>query len=116
MTKYDDGYRLECAARNAMRVNGYLVIRSAGSKGAADLVCLKKGEILFVQAKKSAGQMTPGERARLIEMADLVQGFPLAARWAKEGRAARTVAFEKLTGAGPHDLAPWTPDYALETS
>ena len=115
MSKYDDGYRLECAVRDALRGEGYEVFRSAGSKGAADLIAFKPGEILFVQAKKSAGQMSPAERAKLIRLSGMVCGAPLAARWYKDGRKARLVVFEELTGPGPKDIVPWTPDYAMET-
>jgi Holliday junction resolvase len=114
VSKYSDGYRLECAARDVLRDNGYEVIRSAGSKGAADLVCFKQGEALFVQAKKSAGQMTPGERGKLIRLSAMIGGVPLSARWVKVGSAARTVCFDELTGPGPKDFMPWDADYASE--
>jgi Holliday junction resolvase len=113
VSKYSDGYRLECAARDVLRDNGYEVFRSAGSKGAADLICFKPGEVLFVQAKKSAGQMSPGERSKLLKLAALIGGTPIAARWDKTGNAARTVAFDELIGPGPKDYVNWSPDFAV---
>jgi len=112
-SKYSDGYRLECAARNELRENGYEVIRSAGSKGAADLIGFKPRESVFCQAKKSAGQMSPRDRERLIWLASMIGGTPLAARWEKTGNAARHVVFDELTGPGPKDHVIWSPDWAL---
>ena len=115
MSGYGDGYRLECEARNVLRDNGYAVIRSASSKTPVDLVAFKVGEMLFVQCKR-AGKMSPADRDALLLLCGVAQATPLMARWRKDGRAARTVEFAELTGPGPKDLEPWTPDWALETS
>jgi len=110
---YSDGRKLEYAAADLLWADGYWVIRAAGSKGTADIVALKRGETLFVQCKLS-GTMGPGERNSLVELARQLGGTPVCARWAKEGRAARTVEFRELTGPGPKDWRPWTADHALE--
>ena len=122
MSGYRDGYKLENAAQHALEADGYWVIRAAGSKGTADLVAMKPGpvlgmavEILFVQCKLS-GTMTPGDRNSLTALAVQFRGTAVCARWAKEGRAARTVEFRELTGPGPKDWRPWSADHAMEVT
>jgi Holliday junction resolvase len=112
---YSEGRKLEYAAAAILWADGYWVIRAAGSKGSADIVALKRGEALFVQCKRS-GTMGPGERNSLIGLARQLDGVPVCALWAKEGRAARTVEFRQLTGPGPRDWQPWTANHALEGS
>ena len=56
MTPYQRGARLEYRARDALRAQGYAVMRSAGSHGPADLVALNAREVLLVQVKH-AGQL-----------------------------------------------------------
>ena len=113
MSGYSDGRKLEYAAAAILLTDGYWVIRAAGSKGLADIVALKRGENVFVQCKRS-GTMGPDERRSLVALAELIGGVAVCARWAKQGRAARTVEFRQLTGPGPKDWRPWTANHALE--
>ena len=113
MSRYSDGYRLECAAREDLRANGYEVIRSASSKGKIDLVAFKAGEMLFVQCKANS-VISPADRAALRQLAQLARAVPLSAAWHKDGRAARTVAYTRWASSGPAGAHPWTPDHALE--
>ena len=116
---YSDGRKLEYAAQADLEADGYWCKRSPGSKGKDDVLALKGSltlgnlELLFVQCKL-AGTMGPGERHALAALAVQLGGTALCARWAKEGRAARTVEFRELTGPGPKDWRPWTADHALE--
>ena len=55
MTPYQRGVRLEYRARDVLRTQGYVVVRSAGSHGPADLIALNRREVLLVQVKH-AGQ------------------------------------------------------------
>lgn len=114
---YQAGYVLERAARTLLTVNGYLVIRASGSKGPADLVALKPGEVLLIQCKASERQrLGPAERAELHGAAQLAGATALACRWARNGHQARYPEFLKLIGTGKSSFEPWTPDYALETT
>ena len=120
MSGYSDGRKLEYATVAALEADGYWCIRAAGSKGLSDIVAMKAGpvlgmasETLFVQCKLT-GAMTPGERNSLSSLARQLGGVAVCARWAKEGRAARTVEFRELTGPGPRDWRPWSADHALE--
>ena len=94
---------------------GYDVIRSAASKGAADLVAVHDGEILFVQVKicgqeKGYQQPSPAERRELVRIAGRCGGVPVVAqRHPGSGpRPARTAWYE-LTGPDPDDRRPWIP-------
>jgi Holliday junction resolvase len=55
MTPYQRGARLEYRARDVLCQRGYVVVRSAGSHGPADLIALNQREVLLVQVKQ-AGQ------------------------------------------------------------
>lgn len=115
MSRYEAGYRLECAARDDLRANGYEVIRSASSKGAVDLVAFKRGEILFVQCK-TGGVIGPRERAELRRVAGIAGAVPISAAWHKDGRAARTIAYTRWATSAPDGARRWTPDHALEVA
>ncbi|MGW4121041.1 restriction endonuclease [Nocardia sp. NPDC004711] len=105
MTNYRQGRGLEYEVRDHLQAQGYDVLRSAGSKGAADLVGFKVGEIVFVQCKRS-GTCPPAERVALLRLAGLVAGVPLIASRPPRQR----IHYRRLTGAGPKDWLPWTAD------
>jgi len=48
---YKKGRSFEYRVRRYYEKQGYLVIRSAGSKGIADLVAIKGDEVLLIQCK-----------------------------------------------------------------
>jgi len=112
---YQRGRRLEYDAAAALEADGYLVMRAPGSKGCADLIALKRGEVLLVQCKTD-GYLTPDERAELFGAARLVGAVPLSARWVKDGRAARKVWFAELVStdsARSGGERAWTADHAM---
>jgi hypothetical protein len=121
VTNYSEARKLEHAARHVLEADGYWCMRSAGSKGTADIIAIKRGpgfhwqpgikDILFIQCKTD-GYLAPAERAGLVDLSTKLGATSLVASWHKEGRAARTVRFEWLDGDGTK--RPWTPDYALE--
>lgn len=78
MSHYSDGRRDEYKARDDLQANGYSVIRSAGSKGAVDLIAVKPGEVLFVQVKRTTA---PGPSAwnALWELASWAGAIPVLA-------------------------------------
>ena len=63
MSRYAKGARLERLARRELERLGYAVIRSAGSKGAVDLVAFSPRRILLVQVK--GGRVTSADRQKL---------------------------------------------------
>ena len=50
-SQYKVGYRAENRARSLLRLRGYLVVRSAGSKSPFDLIAICKKEIIAIQIK-----------------------------------------------------------------
>ena len=115
---YRRGADLERAAKRYLEDNGYYVIKSAGSKGVADLVAIKglqgiqASETLYVQCKTD-GYLLPDERVRFRQAALKSGAVPVVARWVKEGRAAREIGFRELTSMGPAGNRDWTPDHAM---
>ena len=60
MTQYQRGANFEREVKKYLEEMGYYVMRSAGSKGLADLIALKKGKTLLIQCKIS-GDISPKE-------------------------------------------------------
>jgi Holliday junction resolvase len=109
MSHYNAGRTFEWKVRDALREDGYEVLRSAGSKTKIDLVAMKPGQIVFVQCKVN-GLCAPAERSRLRDLAGMVGALPIVAYNHKEGRSAAVVRYRLLTGDGPKAFASWTPD------
>lgn len=100
------GRRIEYAVRDHLIGNGYEVVRAAGSKGPADLVGFKTGQLVVVNVKATTPP-GPAERADLLRIAALLPGVgvPLVAL----GPASQ-LTFRRLTGVGPRDFVPWVAD------
>jgi len=115
VSRYDGGANLERAAKKALEDGGYYVIKSGGSKGAADLAALKRGEIVLVQCK-SDGRIGPAERIVFRQLCLRLGATCLVGQWDRGGpRGGRTSAvFIELTSMGPAGHRPWTPDHGLE--
>ena len=62
MSRYTTGRRLEYRARDALRAQGYTVVRSAGSKGPIDLVAIGPAEgrrtVRLIQVKANRPRRT----------------------------------------------------------
>ena len=107
MSGYSDGRRVEYAVLARLRTDGYDIIRGASSKGLADVVAIKPGQVLLVSCKRTK-MPPPAERTDLLRVAAHLPGVavPLVAR--KPLR--EPLSFRRLTGPGPKDWRPWTPD------
>jgi Holliday junction resolvase len=88
MNNYARGRAFEYRCRNELRAKGYTVIRSAQSKGCADLVALTAGVharageypesvVLLVQCKLGAGAVAPGEWNALYLTAEAAGAIPV---------------------------------------
>lgn len=110
VTQYERGKRFEYATRNLLRGLGYDVIRSAGSKGAVDLVAIPPGDgdLIFLQLKLSDPVIPPAERIALMGLALRGGALPVVAYKGEEGRS-RPILFRELTGPGPFEFRAWTP-------
>ncbi|HEU4544472.1 MAG TPA: restriction endonuclease [Jiangellaceae bacterium] len=115
MTHYNDGRRFEYKVRDALAADGYEVIRSAGSKGKVDLVAFKRWlpygpssyHMLFVQVKRRDGNIGREDRAELIRLANMAGAVPVVAH---QPQPRRPIQYRRLTGPGPRQWQPWTPD------
>jgi Holliday junction resolvase len=109
---YAAGRKFEWDIRDALIDDGYDVIRSAGSKGKVDLVAIKPGELLFIQAKIN-GLCPPAERTELLRVSGRADALPIVAYKGTEGRR-RPVRYRLLTGPGPKQFVDWSPDKVAE--
>jgi hypothetical protein len=102
---YSDGVRVEHAVIHDLTANGYECQRAASSKGVADCIAIKAGQILLVNVKRTT-MPSPAERAELLRVAALVPCLvPLVAL----GPVSR-LSYRELTGVGPKAWRAWSPD------
>lgn len=102
MTHYRSGADFEREVRAHLVLNGYDVIRSAGSKTKVDLLAFKPGQVLVIQCKRN-GVCPPAERVELLRVACILGAVPLVAGRPK-------VTFRQITAAGPKAWAAWAAD------
>lgn len=110
------GRSAENAVRDELGLYGYDVLRSAGSKGAADLIAIGDGFAVLVQVKlvrtgRPFEMPSPAEREQLLRIAArLGNAYPVAACRTEGagGRPAVTV-YRILQGPGPAQWQSWAP-------
>lgn len=118
------GRDLELAVMALLNRTGWQCMRSAGSKGVADVVAIPTGVSagrtpwLLVQCKLTNTVLPPAERLALTTLAVPARALPLSASRADQGHGTRVqyrkdtgmwVVFWELTGPGPFERQPWTP-------
>lgn len=115
------GRGAENAVRDELGAYGYDVMRSAGSKGSADLLAIGDGFVVLVQVKLvRTGQTfqmpSPAERQQLLRIASrLGNAYPVAAcRTEGAGSRPAVTAYRLLTGPGPRDWISWAPNQPYE--
>lgn len=108
-THYQQGVRVERLVILDLKANGYETVRAASSKGAADVVAIKAGQVLIVSCKRTK-MPGPAERADLLRVADLIPnvGVPLVAL--KPLR--QPLEYRKLHGPRASQWCQWSPDFA----
>jgi Holliday junction resolvase len=103
------GRRVEHQVRDDLSQAGWVIAaRAAGSKGAADLVAFKPGQVVLCQCKRSNPLLTPAERVALIHLADVL-GLTIALPIVASKPPRTPITYRLLTGPGPKDWQPWTP-------
>lgn len=117
MNQYQRGRRVEQEVIDFLGTRGYDCIRSAGSKGAADIVAVHDQEICFIQVKlNDKTWVSPAEREQLLRLANRA-GSRRSGAYAvvaykitnpSDGRK-RKLVFRELMGPGPRETAPWIP-------
>jgi Holliday junction resolvase len=115
------GRRSENNVRDELGAYGYDVIRSAASKGSADLIAIGDGFAVLVQVKlvkhgESFQMPSPAEREQLLRIASrLGNAYPVAACHAQgSGGKPAVTAYRLLTGPGPKDWRWWAPGQPME--
>lgn len=94
-SSYALGRSFEYSVRNLLRKHGYFVVRSAQSKGEADLVALALGSTLLVQCKRG-GSISKEERTTLYRLAQRLGAEAIIA----DRRTGRGVNLERLCYEG----------------
>jgi Holliday junction resolvase len=92
-THYARGYAFERRVRQLLESLGCFVIRSAGSKGVADLVAIRLDATLLVQCKRQ-GAISSQEWNTLYDTAMRIGAMPILAQM----RGARGTAMYLMTG------------------
>lgn len=115
------GRNLENAVQAMLNERGWTCMRSAGSKGTADVVAIPEWSVLpwlLVQCKLTNPNIGPAERLALTTLATPCRALPLVASRGDRGEGTRVqyredtamwIVFRELTGPGPKDWEPWYP-------
>lgn len=89
---YRLGRALEYRSRDHLRKLGYFVLRSPASQSPLDLVAIRKGEVVFIQCKRS-GHLSPKEWNEFFTLSLSVGALPLLAEMHPRGHG---VQYHKL--------------------
>lgn len=114
------GDYFERQTRADLEKRGWIVLRSAGSLGAADLVALHHNRPAILVACKIPGYMRPAENDALIEFALRAGAVPMLA-FRKDARSGDgTVGYSQVTmpktAEGRHFLASWTAHHGIHNA
>lgn len=82
--QYRSGTRFENIIVADLRASGYFAVRAPGSKGCADLVAVKPGQVLLVQCKTD-GKLPPAPWNALYDAAAGCGAVPVLAARPKPG-------------------------------
>lgn len=102
---YRMGRSLEHRTRLRLMAAGWVVVRSAGSKTAADLVAMKDGVTWLVQCKR-AGALPPSEWNELLSMAEQAGGVPVMVENPHSGTVRWWQLLTPKQGRGTGDKEP----------
>lgn len=107
-TQYARGRDFEYYVRDKFTAAGYLALRSPASKSPADLYCIRRGEVVFVQCKLH-GALPPDEWNEFLDYCDSVGATPVVAMRGENDRGAvyRIVSGKK--SGDNHSRQPWEP-------
>lgn len=79
--RYNRGRRFEYRVKDYLIKKGYFVIRSAGSKGVADLVAIEPyynhSKAYLIQCKYGTAKINKQEVVKLTRLADKVNAIPV---------------------------------------
>jgi Holliday junction resolvase len=117
-TAYRRGDHFEKRVADQLRIDGYIVYQSRGSKSPVDIVALKPMQVLLIQAKSGDTGLTGVEWNLLLELARRAGAIPLVAD--RTGPAGRVIRWRRITGPHPAHTRTWpcedwTPDQVAAT-
>jgi len=78
MSGYHQGRRVEWWWMHHLTDNGYECTRAASSKGVADVIAIKQGQVLLINVKRTS-MPPPHERRELVRVARLLPGVAVPA-------------------------------------
>jgi len=78
--RYQKGRRWEWKVKEKWEREGFLVYRSAGSKGAADLIAIKDGQAYLIQVQVS-NRPSRAKALRLLDEALMYGAIPVMVVW-----------------------------------
>lgn len=110
------GRRMEQSVIDHLGERGYDCVRSAASKGAADIVAFHDREICLIQAKAGLpAPVSPAERRELLRIAGRIGAVPVTVfrRPDRDDGRRHVLVFHRLTGQGPKEFEEWTPREGL---
>jgi len=84
-SRYRKGHRWELKVKKMWEAKGFVVYRSAGSKGAADLIALRDGQIVLIQVKVNS-KPSRSEVAKLLKEAKKCKATALVVVWNSKKR------------------------------
>jgi len=106
MTNYSNGSAHERRTKEKLEADGYYVIKSAGSRGVADLVAIKRDQILLVQGKLSS-RLDPKDWNQLLTVADEIGALAIVVG---RGQKMHRITGPKDGRGGKQPWEPWTTD------
>jgi Holliday junction resolvase len=108
---YARGNYAERRTADTLRGDGYAVWQSRGSKGPADLIAVKVGEILLVQVKSGTTPIGGSQWNALYQLARQIGAVPVVADWPKRGKLRlRRITGEHLERKQTWPAIPFTLD------
>lgn len=108
MSRYRRGADAERSLVLQLRADGYYAARAASSKGVADIIAIKTGQVLFIQVKTGGSRETPAERRALLDLAACLPGVGVAV--IADNPQRRNGRLWRLTGPGPRQREPFSID------
>lgn len=113
MTAYTRGNAFERKIVDQLEHDGYTCWQSRGSKTAADIIAIKPGQLVLVQAKSGVNHISGHDWNRLLDLARSIDATAVVADRPTRGviRYRRITAHKTAaTQLGYWPAEPWHPD------
>ena len=111
MSSYHQGRRVEWEVVHDLTEAGYECTRAASSKGVADVIAFKPGQVLLVNVKRTRVP-EPAERLALLRVAAMLPGTAIPVLARKPAR--QPIQYHLMNAGTPRTWPTWTPDEVTE--